>query len=315
MFRLTSDITIADKYRFLGAIEAETVSSWDDLTDTATLVFPHQIAWKDEKIALGNSPILRKGDPLSISFGLDGENAEWLNGFITKINAGIPTKVEAQDAMFLLKKGEFVKSYKSGTLKGLLTDMLKGIVPFEVTADFELGQIRSVGRPTPAQWLERLRTDYFVRFFFRNGTLYAGLPIVPKLQTVHKIIVIQNDLEYIRKDDVKILLKGVIIKTDNSKVEIEVGDKDGEIRTINKYNISEQEMRRFLEQEIAALRYEGYRGSFTTFIRPDIQHGDIVTLPTLYNLEHDGRYIVKRVTKTVQGLAARQRVELERRIG
>lgn len=315
MFELTSNIKISEKYRFRGVVEAETVSTWDAMTDTATLTLPRKIEWRGKYLAIGDNPILRKGNPLSISFGLDGNNAAWFSGYLTNIHAGIPIRVEAQDAMFLLKRGEFVKSYKQATLKQLLGDMLTGIVPFEVTADYDLGQIRSVGRPTPAQWLDRLRQDYFCRFWFRDGVLYAGLPIVPKLQKVHKIkYIIQNSLEYVKKEDVKILLKGVIMMPDNTKIELQVGDPEGEVRTLHKYNTSKKEMLRYLEAELETLRYEGYRGSFTTFILPDVKHGDIVILPKIHDLEHDGRYIVKEVIKSVQGVAARQTIKLERRI-
>ena len=316
MYKLTSNIVIADRYRFKGVVGCESISTWDALTDTASLTVPKKIEWQKKPLNFGNNPILRKENPLSISVGYDGINEKWFDGYITEIKAGIPVQVNCQDALFLLKRGEFVKSYKSVSLKTLLTDMIGGVLPFEVTADYDLGQFRTIDRPTPAQVIDKLRQDFFIRFWCRGGTLYAGLPIVPKLQTTHKIkFIIDNRLEYIRKDDVKILLKGVIMMPNDKKIEIEIGDKDGEVRTFHKYNISEIEMRRLMQQEIEGLKYEGYRGSFTTFLRPNIQHGDIVILPTVYNLDtvEGGKYIVKKV-KSFKDLEARQEIELERRI-
>jgi hypothetical protein len=314
MFRLTSKINIADRWRFNGMVAVEVVSTWDALTDTATLTVPKKIQWEDKPLVFSDNPILKKGNPLSINVGLNGRNAEWFNGYITAIHAGKETTIDCQDAMFLLKKGTFTKSYEKAKLSQILKDMMPKSVPFEVVADYDLGQLR-ISNATPAQVLEQLRQDYFVRVFFRDGKMYAGLSVVPKLQKTHRLnLVIDNNLEYINKDEVKILIKGVIMDAKNKKETIEVGDKDGETRTIHKYNISKAEMKRLCEQELERLRYSGFRGSFTTFIEPFINHGDIVYLPKLYDVDTEGGYLVKKVTRSFDGTKARQTVELETKI-
>lgn len=314
MYELTSDIRVALNYRFKGVIECEVISSWENLTDIAKVTVPRRTEWNGQNVFSGDNPLIKKGTPLSIAFGLDGKNSQWFKGYVTQIHAGIPTLMDCQDDMWLLKKGEFTKSYESVTLKKLLADMLPKSIKYEVVADYDLGQWR-ISKATPAQVLERLNKDYFIRFWFRNQVLYCGLAIVPKLQTTHKIkYIISHQLEYIRKDDVKLLLKGIIMMPDNKRIEIEVGDADGEVRTYHKYNISASDMKKFLTQELETLKYDGFRGSFQTFIVPNIQHGDIVILPKIYDVEDYGKYIVKKVTKSSKDKKARQFVELERRI-
>lgn len=315
MYELTSNIIINNEFRFKGVVECEVVSSWENLTDTCQLTIPRRTEWERKSVFTGDSPLIKKDTPLSIAFGLDAKNTQWFRGYVTQIHAGIPTVMDCQDDMWQLKKGEFTKSYEKVTLKQLLADMLPKSIKYEVVADYDLGQWR-ISKATPAQILERLNKDYFIRFWFRDGVLYAGLAIVPKLQVTHKIkYIISHQLEYIRKDDVKLLLKGVIMKPDNKKIEVEVGDTDGEVRTYHKYNISESDMKKFLTQELETLKYDGFRGGFETFIVPNIQHGDIVILPKIYDVEDSGRYIVKKVTKSSRDKKARQFVELERRIG
>ncbi|MBL7813405.1 MAG: hypothetical protein JNL70_00265 [Saprospiraceae bacterium] len=314
MFRLTSNINIADRWRFKGMVSVEVVSSWDQLTDTATLTVPKKINWQGEPLVFSNNPILKKGNPLSIEMGLNYRNAEWFKGYITAIHAGKEVTVDCQDAMFLLKKGTFTKAYEKAKLSQILRDMMPASVPYEVVADYDFGQLR-ISNATPAQVLEQLRQDYFVRSFFRDGKLYAGLAVVPKLQQTHRLKwVIDNNLEYINKDEVKILIKGVIMDAKNKKETIEVGDKDGEVRTFHQYNISKTEMKRLCEQELERLKYSGFRGSFTTFIEPYINHGDVVYLPELYDVDTEGGYLVKKVTRSFDGTKARQNVELERKI-
>lgn len=295
-------------------VSVEVVSTWDALTDIATLTVPKKINWQGEPLVFSNNPILKKGTPLSIEMGLNDRNAAWFKGYITAIHAGKEVTVDCQDAMFLLKKGAFTKSYAKAKLSQILRDMIPSSVPYEVVADYDFGQLR-ISNATPAQVLDQLRQDYFVRSFFRDGKLYTGLSIIPKLQKTHHLkLVIDNNLEYINKDEVKILIKGVIMDAKNKKETIEVGDKDGEVRTIHKYNVSKSEMKRLCEQELERLRYSGFRGSFTTFIEPYINHGDIVYLPKLYDVDTDGKYIVKKVTRSFDGTKARQTVELETKI-
>lgn len=46
---------------------------------------------------------------------------------------------------------------------------------------------------------------------------------------------------------------------------MEVGDKDGEHRTLHTYNKSEKELKAWAEQEIKRLKVDGLTGNFTTF--------------------------------------------------
>jgi hypothetical protein len=311
--RLTNNVIIHG-YRFKGLVEMEIVSTWDALTDTGYITIPPLKSWKDKLLAFGENPILRRGNKVSIDMGWNDKNTRWFSGYISQIHSGIPVKIDIQDDMYLLKQGTFTASYPKVDLKKLLKDMLGNKVKFEVLANYDLGQFR-ISKATPAVVLDKLRQDFFIRFWFRDGVLYAGLPFNFKLQKEHKIKwIIDHSLEYLKKEDVKIKIKGIVTYPNNKKKEIEIGDPEGEQRTINKYNVSIDELKKACEVELEAMKYEGYRGSFTTLIFPNIQHGDIVFLPQTYGLENEGKYLVKKVTKSLKGLEARQVIEIERRI-
>ena len=230
------------------------------------------------------------------------------------ISAETPVRVQCEDAMYLLKQGEFTRSYRSVSTSQLIGDLIGGAVPYKVVADTNLGQFR-ISKATPAKVLEYLREHYFVRAWFRGGTLYVGLAYVAELQRQRLIRfdrnVIQHNLEYREKDDVRLSLKAVIVKPDNSKEEVETGDKDGEKRTFHYYNISVSEAKKLLEGEAERLKYTGYRGSFTTFGSPDIRHGDVVELQDPIYPERAGKYLVKRVKVRFGMNGYRQEVELE----
>lgn len=313
MLKLTSDISIG-LYKFAGVHEVEVDSSWDNLTDTCRIVFPRKVSWEGRAIAGGADPLLKRRMSVSVDLGYDGKNTRVFDGFVRDITGEIPVRVECEDAMYLLKQGEFTKSYRSVSLKTLITDLIAGIVPVKVLIDMELGQFR-ISKATPAKVLDYLREHYFIRAFFRRGTLYVGLAYVAELQRTRKIRfdrnVIQHGLEFRDKESINLLLKAVVIKPDNKREEVEVGNKDGEKRTFHYYNITVAEAKKMLEREADRLRYTGYRGSFTTFGSPDILHGDVVELSDPLYPERQGSYLVKSVKIRFGMDGYRQEVELE----
>jgi hypothetical protein len=300
-------------------VECSINSSWENLTDTATLVIPKKLSWKGKPIAWTTDPVLRKEDIVKISLGYDDRLHEVFKGYITQIKTEAPIELTCQDEMLLLKKKNYSSAYRSVTLSRLLSDMLKPIgIKYKVVADYEIGSYRTKDGATVAQILDQIRKDYFCQFFFRDGILYAGLPYVAELQRTHKIRfnrnVVSSDLEYMVKDDIKIKMKCVILYPNNKKKEFEIGDIEGEVRTFHKYDIPEAEMKRLATIELERLRYDGYRGSIEIFGEPNVRHGDIVEFINDDEPERTGKYLIKKVESKFSRNGYRQRLYPEGRV-
>lgn len=315
MIRLTSAILI-DKYKFAGVVNCEVESGWDMLTDTAKIEIPRRISWEGKPLVFGQNPILQKGNEVTLSLGYDDDNKRVFLGYLTKISTNNPCILECEDAMWKLKQTIITKSYKNVTLKVLLKDMLQGVIQFEAP-DINLGPFR-ISKATIVKVLDELRNTYFLKSFIRDNKLYVGLAYWPKLQTEHKLSflnhVVTNDLEFIRKEDVKIKLKVIVIKKDNSKVEYEYGDKEGEERTLHFYDITKATADKTAGVEIERLRYEGYRGSITIFGAPNVKHGDVVNITDEFYPERAGRYLVKSVATSFGMSGFRQKLELDSKV-
>jgi hypothetical protein len=315
MLRLSSDIQIG-AYRLRGVAGVEVRSSWDELTDTCTLTFPRQVDWKGRALATGADPLLRRDQAVSIRLGYDDDNSEVFQGYISKLTADIPVTIEAQDTAYLLKRKTLNISFRNAELSEVLRAILPSQVPFQAP-NVSLGPFR-ISNATAAMVLDYLKQNYTLKSWFRNGTLYCGLAFVPALQRTHIIRfernVVQHSLEYLRREDVKIKLKAISMRPNNEKQEVEVGDPDGEQRTVYFYDVPLRDLRRLAEEEIERLRYEGYRGSLTTFLAPQVQHGDVVDLRSLSYPERDGRYLVKAVTTRFGMDGGRQEIELDSKI-
>jgi hypothetical protein len=184
----------------------------------------------------------------------------------------------------------------------------------------ELGPFR-VSKASPAQVLDELRNTYFLKSFFREGKLYVGLAYWASLQKTHKIRfdlhvpTDGNNLEFVRKEDIKIKLVIIVISKDNSKNEYQYGDKEGEERTFHYFNITKAQADEYAKKEEERLRYDGYRGSLTIFGQPTFFHGDVADITDPVYPERDGKYLVKSVSTSFGTDGFRQTLELDTRVG
>lgn len=291
--KVTTNIKVG-KYTFKGAVEIEGESSWENLTDTCILTLPRKAVFQGKAI----QELIKKGDKVTVDIGYDGNNYREFEGYVREVQVKSPLRIICEDAMWLLKTGNITKSWRSVTV----SELLKDILPLGVTykcPDISLGQVR-ISNLTPVKILDWLRKDFGMPSFFRDGILYVGLAYQGDSKTVQLRFgktgnIVQDDLEFRSKEDIKLKLVGISIKPNNTKEEVTVGDADGEQRTYHKYNISKEDMKVFLTNELETLRYDGWRGSVTTFGQPFIRHGDAVRIKD-EQLSREGTFLVKKTT-------------------
>ena len=298
------------EYSFDFVNELELSSAWKNVTDTGFLRIPRKLLLRGESIAAGDNSLFKRGDSVEVSLGYYPELVSVFMGYVSDILPGSPFELRIEDSAFLFKQSSITKSYASITLKQLLEDLCP--IPFEAL-DADLGAFR-ITRANFAQVVRELKESYGLICWVRNGTLYAGLAYRPELMVEHVIDVqsqvIGDDLIYQREEDIRVKVKAISIQPDNSRIEVEVGDPDGEERTLNYYNLTMADLIATAEREIPKLKYTGYRGTFATFGAPTIDHGDSVEIQDLKTPERAGSYLVDEVI-TSQGMAGfRQRVTL-----
>lgn len=302
MLRLTSNIEIKKQtgetfsFDFVNDIQIE--SSRESLTEKVTLVFPKNVQFEGRNIAGGDNPLLLRGDQITIQLGYDDKLTTEFTGYISKVEPNAPVTVECENEMFKFKETTIKKlTLKDTDLKELLNEIVPSGITFK-SVDAKLGNFR-VTNATPSQVLEEIKKTYRLPVFFRDGVLYVGLTYWDELVVDHKLKfernVISNDLQFRTKDEMKIKVKAISMLPDNTKLEKEVGDPDGEQRTLNYYNIkTEKELKERAESEIERLKYTGYSGSLTTFGEPTIKHQHVVELLDDKFPERDGKYFVKK---------------------
>lgn len=311
MFRVCSNIEIG-KFTFDYITEVESASSWKNLTDTATIKLPRKLVTKENQLL---QDVIKKGDKVVIKLGYDDKLEQIFIGYIAYIKATIPVEIKLEDEMFNHKQ----KSVKPiSWQKASVDDVLRyvGISKFKTFGNIDLGSFQIDGKiKNIAGVFDKIKQQYGINFFYRNDTLIAGLPYdKPNANSFSFSFnrdIISHDLEYRKKEDVKIKVKAISSYLDGKKETVELGDSDGEEHTLNYYNLDKVALKARAEAEMDKLKYEGYRGKFITFGMPKISHGDIVELKDSEYPERAGKFFVDSVRTTISpngGL--RQEIEL-----
>lgn len=316
MKRITCKVQIGP-YEFKHVAEVKINSSYENLTDTATLTIPRKLEFQGKPLASDNG-IFKRGDVVNIYLGYDFENELIFSGYLVDIKPGSTLELRCEDEMFQLKKGAIKHTFPGKvSLKTVFDFILPGY--FVKSVDAVIDQLRLINS-TPAQVLNQLNSTYGFKAWFRNGVLYAGLAYWPQLQQTPPPVftfqkdIIEHDLTYQDAESVRLKVTAISINPDNTKTEIEVGDPEGEQRTLTYYNVSKEDLTQFATRDLGKFRFTGFRGTFKTFGTPVVRHGDIVELVDPAIKDRNGRYIVKAVTTSFGQSGYKQEIELDARV-
>ena len=276
MYRLTCDIEISTSEGLIRLDHAESVKiekHSDSLCDVASVTLPRRIRWRN----VAKNPI-RRGDTLRISLGYDGRNHLSFVGYVRRVLPTTPMLIEAQDPMCLFQTLQAKRlSYAKATLNQLLAD--QGLNA-EIKDTQSIGAYR-VECNTVSELLDALKKQG-IRTMMRIGAgsepkLYAGLAMSPSDARTfdfddHTNVASRADLRYEPADEVRFLVR---VKNNSTVQEgkrkhksikpVEVGYKDGELRTFNVINMTESEMKGYANAQLKKLKQGGLSGSLTVF--------------------------------------------------
>ena len=291
-------------------------TGWEDLTDMATLEIPRNIQWpKDPN---GKSTTLkhwiRRGDQVEIQLGYDGNLRQEFIGYVSDVEADIPVKIHLQDLMWKLKQVQAAYSSRNAHLPTMMAEIIPDDLGITVdAADASIGAFRTTKGETVAQVLSRLK-DAGIYSYFKGSTLVVGQIYLDDQGTVNygfQDNIIKNNLKYQVADDVLIRVVATSTLTNGQKIEVEVGDEDGDVQKLSYFNIEDEAtLRELALSDLARLRVDGYEGSLSTFGRPYVQHGYVASLNDNEYPDRAGDYYIDRVKTTWSSGGFRRKVTL-----
>lgn len=296
---------------FVTSVEIQ--SSWKMLTDTADIVLPRKLRiFKGADL----TDYFRPGDPITVELGYNGELYEEFQGYIQRLERGIPIKIHCEDEMYRLKRKTVNYSKRSVTLGRMLEELCAG---YEIVTSFgetELGAVRYSGM-TVAAILEDVKKKTGLYSYFIGKTLYCGNVYSDKAELPETRIYLERnavsqDLQQTEGDyevTATAILKG------GRKLEAKAGSKGAEVVNLN-YNdkdghITVEVLEAFAKRYYESLKKQKYKGGIELLGVPSVTHGRIIDLSSMITPEMDGKYFIEKVTKTFSDNATyRQKIEL-----
>jgi len=341
------EITVTNKKRETAVIDFttsfDTNESYEHLTDTLKLTFPRRLLMRGRELFTGTNPMFERGDAIELKAGYFPNMRSIFKGFISKVAATLPVELECEDEMWqfkqytvtypkkvtkitLSKRGKPLKRPKiiSGPIK--LSELIGIIVtedfaePVLIDGDINLGQFR-VTNATPAQVFEKLRSEYGLYCYFVDEVLHIGFAANASTSNeetfiLEEVVFNYDDLDYQKADDVRMRVVAISMNPNNTKTQVEVGDPDGEQRTIHKYDMNEAELKLMATKWLAETKYNGFTGKILTLGEPYLRHGDRIKLVSEKLPELNSVYLVKTVArKCGPTLGYRQEFELGAKVG
>ena len=269
MYRLTAKIEITGAKSWLidKVTEVEITRDTEKLTDECRLTLPKKIKWD------GTAEIpVQRGDAVKVWLGYNDDLQLAFMGYVRDVGFKTPVVITCENEMFKLKQMPAQKkAYKNVTIETLLQE--QGIsYDIKVMGEQNLGQYR-VTADTVAALLGHLHENGIRSFFrYEEGApvLYCGVLFERESRPTQVFatgvnIIDDQNLEQQKAENMRLRIKAISLMPDNKKIKVEVGDADGEHRTLHTYNKNESELRAWVEQEIKRLKRDGLTGSFTTF--------------------------------------------------
>ena len=263
---LKIEITGSRKWDIDFVNQVEVVRDMECLTDTCSITLPKRVKWDGES----ETPI-KRGDGVKVWLGYDGQLELAFVGYVRDVGLKTPVVITCEDEMYRLKLTPAKPmAYRSVDLSTLLAD--QGLGSAKVMGEQMLGAYR-VTDATVASLLGRLSENGIRSFYMMEGggsVLYSGVLFERGTQPVQVFrtglnIISDQNLTQQKAEAMRIKVKAVSLLPDNTKVKLELGDQDGELRTLHTYNKQEAELRAWAEQELKRLKVDGLTGSFTTF--------------------------------------------------
>lgn len=323
MFYLTSDITIGN-YKKVKPSKVSWKMSVNSFTDTCTIELPRITYLKTVKTVTEDKQepnerkeyVFKEDDKISISLGYNGNNVKRFEGFIKRVNMGMPVQIECEGYSYLLYDVIFNKSYASVTVKQLLTDVCAGteIVLSPEMPTIPLKNVR-FKNATGIQVLEWLQKECHLAVYFNFNELYVGTQFGKKQATVK----FRLGWNTVKEDDFK---KRIVDK--NVRIVIQEKSEKGEVKRtksdVQKYSadkalkikagIPADLLKQIANRLQTKSNYNGYEGNITAFLEPAVTKGMVAAITDKQYPEREGRYFVESVSGEFSKSGGRQTIQL-----
>lgn len=307
----------------IGKVILDSVSDFEisetvtEISNTAKITLPRAYAKKEAKSLLDR---IKVGDKVTIKAGyyreagsnknVDLDETEF-TGYVREIDSDIPLVIYCDDETYPLKQNNKVKSYKSATLRQVLTDILPSGTEVDCP-DVNLGKFM-IDNVSSFRVLQDLVENYGLYSRYTPDKIVVNLRDLTRTNGMQEhtyilnpttsagALVKKNELKYKRKEDFKLRVKVTSTQPNGKKITTEVGSKNKDASVLNvtyPSALSESELKVFATNLYNKRCYDGYTGSITGFGTPRTHAGDTLRIDDKQEPARSGSYLIEKVTIT-----------------
>jgi hypothetical protein len=316
MFDLTWNITIGRGFKLLLLDSVTITRSVEQLADTAEIVLPGSVFNK----AIEIEKQIRRGDPVTIEAGYDGNNVTEFSGYLEAIATDDGSiKLKCEDGIYNFRKPVADKQFSNPDVKDLLNYACSQIGGYTLSCDYTFKYDKFVVRNyTGYDILKKIQEECKANVYLKDNVLHVH-PQYKEISGFAKYTYQDNieksDLEYKIAEDrpyeVTVEGKG----TDGKVIRVTSGNKGGDSETIKRDGVSDIASLQALADEVAKRKsYTGYSGSFTGWLIPYCDAGYKISLRDDDYEYKDGDYYVLEVETKVSKSGGERKVKIGAKI-
>lgn len=255
---------------------------------------------------------VKVGDTVEILLGYDGGNQIEFRGYVRNLNLTTPIEVECEDEFYSCRHRN-VKT--SGTVT--LSDLLKKCGLNVGYAETLTLRNYAVPNKPVSSVLANLKSKYGLSIFFDlDGKIYACRPekVVSDQVVKYRLrdnVISDDQLQFKRKDDLKIQINAICIKKDGSRIEATKGEGGGIVETKYYYDVTDtKELATLAQTDLERATYNGYDGQITTFLAPFAAPTMVADLVDEVYSDRNGKYYIESVETTFGTGGGRRKIEI-----
>nr|WP_315032488.1 hypothetical protein [uncultured Chryseobacterium sp.] len=326
MLILTSDISIAD-VKDIKASKVTWKSEVGSFIDSCTIELPRISYLKNNKAQTQDlnreressermGYAFKEGDEVSVSLGYNKANEKRFEGFVKRVNMGVPVKIECEGYGYQLYEIMFNKTYDSVTVKKLLEELTQGtkIIVSKEIPEIPLKNVR-FKNVSGIKVLEWLKDECKLAVYFNMNEIFVGTLYGKTQKRIQARIgwnTVKDD-EFRQKEVDK--RTQIVIKEKDDKGKVNKTKSDQEKSSNEKsLKVKAGIPAPFLKQIANRLQtkenYKGYEGNITLFLEPYAVKGMVLELDGGIYPDKTGEYFIESVSGEFGSSGGRQTVTL-----
>jgi hypothetical protein len=315
MYDISWTVTIG-KYELKMLESIKIMRSVEQLSDTAEIVLPGTLY--NEAIEIESK--IKRGDPVMILAGYDGNLVKEFSGYIERIGTDDGSiRLFCEDSIFKFRKSVKNKEFVNPDVKQILNYVCEQVGGFTLSCDYSFRYDKFViDGKTGHEILKKIQEECRANIYVKESVLhvhpqYSEIFGSAKYSFQHNIE--KSELQYKEAKDriVEVVVEGK--GRDGKVIRETAGATGGDKVTVKIDGVSNQSaLKTLAEEHLKTKSYTGYSGSFTGWLLPFCDAGYKVSVNDKDYEFKNGDYYVLEVETSISSSGGSRKITIGKKL-